>query len=136
MSLPKVKLVDPFVPLFSLIPNSLGVASINSTCGFEALIFNKPVLYASFNAFYSELPYTFSFQKPKQIRDFISLVDHPENVDTTVCSNAIIIFIAHVFSTSFRLPMSLLWMPFSKSRFLTPQQLNVAYLLASHISAR
>ena len=136
LSLPKVKLVDPYIPLFSLIPDCLGIASINSTCGYEALIFNKPVLYASFNAFYANLPYTYFFQEPIQFREFISLIGNPGVVDRTVCSNAITLFIAHIFAISFRLPYSTLWMQYSKSRQLTREQIDVAKALSKNIVAK
>lgn len=42
--IPNIKIIDPMMPIIPLIENSSGVITINSSTGFEALVFGVPVL--------------------------------------------------------------------------------------------
>lgn len=49
--LKNVRIITPSTSVYDLIKNSLGVITINSTTGFEALMYNKPVIAIGHDAF-------------------------------------------------------------------------------------
>jgi CDP-glycerol glycerophosphotransferase (TagB/SpsB family) len=57
-SIPNVKLISPIYPIRSLIKESLGVITLTSTTGFEAILEDRP-LFVFGNVFYNAYDYAF-----------------------------------------------------------------------------
>jgi hypothetical protein len=61
-----VRLIDPFVDSFRLVRRSAAVATITGTMGWEALLYQKPVLTVG-NVFYNEFPGVWHVGAPEQL---------------------------------------------------------------------
>jgi hypothetical protein len=81
--LKNVKLIDPFLEPHDVIKNSLGIVTISSTMGFEAIMYNKPIILFG-DAFYKSYKHAYFISNIRELNDILKRVKNIEIPDIEV----------------------------------------------------
>lgn len=129
--LKNVKIINPSIPVYDLIKNSLGVMTVSSTTGFEALIFNKPLIVFGHDSFCREdLCYlVWDMNKlPIYIMNIINGKGHPSGFEH------IKKFVKKVYKNTFFASKSYMWVgPEREDKYFTDEKAEEFALILDKI---